>query len=145
VDGKDVTGRGRELHGQVRDGDDGAKGVEERAAQEDIVGCWRVDDKETDWDGFGLGPLTKDGVEVDVATGGYLFTREAIYWLVIRDHGGVHKLKFLVGGPVEDINGAALINKDFLNNVVFDFNSDNHGRASGRGLGCGVGLAVVVV
>ena len=127
VDGKDVAGRGRELHGQVRGGDDGAKGVEGRMAQEDIVGCWRVDDKEVDWDGFGLGPLTKDGVKVDVATGGYLFTGEAIDWLVIRDHGGVRKLKFLVGGPVEDINGAALINKDFLNSVIFDFNGDNHG------------------
>jgi len=74
-----------------------------------------------------LGPLTKDGVEVDVAMGGYLFAREAIDQLVIRDHGGVRKLKFLVGGPVEDVNGAALINKDFLNGVVFDFNSDDHG------------------
>ena len=97
VNGKDVAERGRELHGQVRGGDDGAKGVEGRTTQEDIVGCWRVDDKETDWDGFGLGPLTKDGVKVDVATGGYLFTGEAIYWLVIRDHGGVRKLNFLVG------------------------------------------------
>jgi len=74
-----------------------------------------------------LGSLPKDGVEVDVATGGYLFTREAIDWLVIWDHGGVRKLKFLVGGPVEDINGAALIHEDFLNSVVLDFNSDNHG------------------
>jgi len=71
-------------------------------------------------------PLTKDGVEVDVATSGYLFTREAIYWLVIRDHGSVRKLKFLVGSPVEDVNGAALIKKDFLNSVVLDFHSDNH-------------------
>jgi len=30
VDGKDVVGRGRELHGQVRVGDDDAKGVEGR-------------------------------------------------------------------------------------------------------------------
>jgi len=127
MDGKDVTRRGRELHGQVRGEDDSVKGVEGRMAQEDIVGCWRVDDKEADWDGFGLGPLTKDGVKVDVATSGYLFTREAIDWLVIRDHGGVWKLKFLVGGPIEDINEAALINKDFLNNIVFNFNGDNHG------------------
>jgi len=84
-------------------------------------------DKEADWDGFGLGPLTKDGVEVDVATGGYLFAREAIDRLVIRDHGGVRKLEFLVGGPAEDVNGATLIDKDFLNGVVFDFNSDDHG------------------
>ena len=115
MDGKDVAGRGRELHGQVRDEDDGAKGIEGRMAQEDIVGCWRVDDKEADWDGFSLGPLPKHGVEVNVAPGGYLFTIKAIYWLVIWNHGGVRKLKFLVGGPVEDINGAALINEDFLN------------------------------
>jgi len=69
----------------------------------------------------------KDSVEVDVATGGYLFAREAIDRLVIRDHGGFQKLKLLVGGLVEDVNEAALINKDFLNGVVFDFNSDDHG------------------
>jgi len=32
VDGKDVTGRRRELHGQVGGGDDSAKGVEGRTA-----------------------------------------------------------------------------------------------------------------
>ena len=74
-----------------------------------------------------MGPLVKDSVEVDVATGGYLFAREAIDRLVIRDHGGFRKLKLLVGGLVEDVNEAALINKDFLNGVVFDFNSDDHG------------------
>ena len=57
-----------------------------------------------------MGPLSKDDVEVNVAPGGYLFTRKAIYWLVIWDHGGVRKLKFWVGGPVEDINRAAQIN-----------------------------------
>ena len=127
VDGKNVAGRGRELHGQVRGGNDDAKGIEGRTAQEDVVGCWRVDNKEADWDGFSLGPLPKDGVEVNVAPSGYLFTRKATYWLVIWDHDGVRKLEFLVGGPVEDINGAALINEDFLNSVIFDFNSDNHG------------------
>jgi len=127
VDGKDVAGRGRELHGQVRGGNDIAKGIEGRTAQKDVVGCWRVDDKEADWDGFGLGPLTKDGMEVDIATGGYLFTREAIDWLIIWDHGGVRKLMFLVGGPSRDINRAALINKDFLNSVVLDFDCHNHG------------------
>jgi len=127
VDGKDVAGRGRELHGQVRGGNNGAEGLQGRTTQEDIVGCWRVDDKEADWDGFGLGPLTKDGVEVDIATGGYLFTREAIDWLVIWDHDGVRKLKFLVGGLVEDINRAAMINEDFFNSVVLDFDRDNHG------------------
>ena len=36
-------------------------------------------------------------------------------------------MKFLVGGPVEDINRTALINKDFLDSIIFDFNSDDHG------------------
>jgi len=36
-------------------------------------------------------------------------------------------LKFLVDGPVEDIDRAALINKDFLDSVIFDFNNDDHG------------------
>ena len=36
-------------------------------------------------------------------------------------------MEFLVGGPVEDVNGAALVNKDFVNDVVFDFNRDDHG------------------
>ena len=89
MDGEDVTEWRRELHGQVGGGDDSAKGVEGRTTQEDIVGCWRVDDKEADWDGFSLSSLTKDGVEVDVATSGYLFAREAIDRLVIRDHDGV--------------------------------------------------------
>jgi len=127
VDGEDVTRRRRELHGQVGGGDDNAKGVKGRTAQESIVGCWRVDDKEVDWNGFGLGFLTKDDVEVDVAVGGYLFARKAIDWFVIRDHSGVRKLKFLVGGPVKDVNEVALVDKDFLNGVVFDFNSDDHG------------------
>jgi len=66
-------------------------------------------------------------VEVDVAAGGNLFAREAKYWFIIRDHSGVQKLEFLVGGPVEDVNGATLVNRDFLNGVVFDFNRDDHG------------------
>ena len=111
----------------MRGGNDSAKGIEGMTAQEDVVGCWRVDDEEADWDGFSLGSFPKDGVEVNVALSGYLFTRKAIYWLVIWDHGGVRKLKFLVGGPVKDIDRAALINEDFLHNVIFDFNSDNHG------------------
>jgi len=35
-------------------------------------------------------------------------------------------LEFLVGGLVEDVNGAALVDKDFLNDVVSVFNSDDH-------------------
>ena len=33
----------------------------------------------------------------------------------------------MIGGPVEDVDRAALVNKDFLNGIVFDFNSDDHG------------------
>ena len=36
-------------------------------------------------------------------------------------------MEFLVSGPVKDINRAAPINKDFLNSIIFDFNSDDHG------------------
>jgi len=36
-------------------------------------------------------------------------------------------LKFLVGGSVKNINGAALINEDFFDSVIFNFNGDNHG------------------
>jgi len=127
VDGEDVTRRGWEFHGQVGDGDNSAQGVEGRTTQKDIIGCWCVDDKKADWDGFGLGSLTKHGVKVDVAVGGYLFARKAIDWFVIWDHSSVQELEFLVGGPVENVNVAALVDKDFLNGVVFDFNGDDHG------------------
>ena len=86
--GEDVTRWEGEFHGQMRCGNNNAKGVEGRTTQEDIVGCWRVDNKEADWNGFGLGSLTKDGVDVDVAAGGYLFARKAIDWFIIRDHSG---------------------------------------------------------
>jgi len=33
----------------------------------------------------------------------------------------------LVSGPVEDVNRAALIDKDFLNSIILDFYSDDHG------------------
>ena len=115
--GQDVAGWGREFHGQVRGGDDCTKG------------CWCINNKEADGDedGFGLGSIPEDGVEVYVAPGGYLFTGKAIYWLVIWDHGSFRELEFLVSGPVEDINRAALINKDFLNSIILDFDNDDHG------------------
>ena len=56
-----------------------------------------------------------------------MFAGKAIYWLVIWDHGSFRKLEFLVSGPVEVINRAALINKDFLNSIILDFDSDDHG------------------
>ena len=51
----------------MRGGNDGAKGIEGRTAQEDVIGCWCVDNEEADWDVFSLGSLLKNGVEVNVA------------------------------------------------------------------------------
>jgi len=127
MDGEDVTGRGGELHGQMWGGDDNAEGVERRTAKEDIVGCGRVNDKEANGDGFSLGSIAKHGVKVNVAVGGNLFARKAIEFFVIWNHGSVWEMEFLIGGPVEDVDRAALVNKDFLNGVVLDFNSDDHG------------------
>jgi len=89
IDGEDVTGRGRELHGQMRGEDDSTEGVERRTAKEDIVGCGCVNDKEVDGNGFSLGSIAKHGVKVNVAAGGNLFAREAIDWFVIWNHGSV--------------------------------------------------------
>jgi len=55
MDDEDVTRRGGKFHGQVRGGDDGAKGVERGAAKEDIIRCGCVNDEEADRNGFGLG------------------------------------------------------------------------------------------
>jgi len=66
-------------------------------------------------------------VKVDVVAGGYLFARKAIDWFVIWDHGSVQELKFLIGGPIENVNRVVLVDKDFLNGVVFNFNIDDHG------------------
>jgi len=33
----------------------------------------------------------------------------------------------LVSGPIEDVSRAALINMDFLNSIILDFDSDDHG------------------
>jgi len=62
-----------EIHGQMRCGYDYAKSVEGWSAQEDIIGCGRVNDKESDRDCLGLSAITENGVEVDVATGGDIF------------------------------------------------------------------------
>jgi len=76
----------------VRGGDDCTKGVEGRTAQEYVVGCGCVDYKEADWDCFCLGSFPKDGMEVYVAPGRYLFARKAVYGLVIWYHSGVREL-----------------------------------------------------
>ena len=89
MDSKDVARREGELHGQMRGGDDDAKGVERGAAKEDIVRCWCVNDEEADRNGLGLGSITKDYVKVNVAASGNLFSRKAINGFIIRDHGRV--------------------------------------------------------
>ena len=78
MDGEDVARRGRELHGQMKGGDDNAEGVERRTTKEDIVGCGHVNDKEADGNGFSLGSIAGHGMKVNVAAGGNLFAREAI-------------------------------------------------------------------
>jgi len=92
MNGEDVARRGREFQGQVRGGDDGAEGVEQGTAKEDIIGCGRVNDKEADGNGFSLGSNTKHSVKVNVAAGGNLFSRKAIDWFIIQDHGSVWEL-----------------------------------------------------
>jgi len=79
-----------------------------------------------DGNGFGLGSIAKHGVKVDVAAGGNLFAREAIYWFVIWDHGYIWELEFLISCLVENVDRAALVDEDFLNDVVYNFNSDDH-------------------
>ena len=111
----------------MRGGDDGAEGVERGTAKEDIIGCGCINDEEADGNGFSLGSVTKYGVKVNVAAGGNLFSKKAIDGFVIRDHGNVWELNFLICCPVEDANGATLVDKDFLDYVVFDFDSDDHG------------------
>ena len=64
MDGEDVARRGWEFHGLMGGGDDSAEGVERRTAQEDIVGCGCVDDKEADGNGFGLGSIAKHSVKL---------------------------------------------------------------------------------
>ena len=126
MDGEDVARRGGKFHGQMRGGDDGAKGVERGAAKKDIIRCGCVNNEEADGNSFGLSSITEDGVKVNVAAGENLFSRKAINWFIIWDHGGIWELKFLICCPVEDVNGAALVDEDFFDCVVFDFNSDAH-------------------
>ena len=127
MDGEDVTKRGWEFHGQMGGGDDSTEDVERRTAQEDIVGCGCIDDEEADGNGFGLGSITKHGVKVNVAASGNLFASEAIDWFVIWDHGLIWELEFLISGPVENVDRAALVDEDFLDGVVFNCNIDDHG------------------
>jgi len=65
-------------------------------------------------------------VEVNVTAGGNLFSRKAINWFIIWDHGCVWELKLMVCCPVEDVDETALVDEDFFNCVVFYFNSIDH-------------------
>jgi len=65
-------------------------------------------------------------MEVNVVAGENFFPRKAIYRFIVWDHGGVWELKFLVRSPIEDVDGAALVDEDFLDCVVSYFNGDDH-------------------
>jgi len=67
MDAEDAARRRGKLHGQMRGGDYDAKGVERGAAEEDILGCRRINDEETDRDTLGLGAVAEDGMEVNIA------------------------------------------------------------------------------
>jgi len=73
VDGKDIFGWGWKFHGQVRCGYDCAKSVKGWSAKEDIMGCGRLHDEETDRDCLGLSAIAENDMEIYVATGGDLF------------------------------------------------------------------------
>jgi len=124
--GEDVARWGWKLHGQMRGIDDGAKGVERGATEEDIIRCGCVDDEEADRDGLGLGSVTEDGMEVNVVEGGILFARKTINWFIIWDNDGVGELKLLVCCPVKDVDGTALVDEDFFDCIILYFNSDDH-------------------
>jgi len=126
MDGEDVARRRGKLHGQMRGGDDGAMGVERGAANEDIIGCKRINDEEADRDSLGLGAVAEDGMEVNIAASGNFFPKKAINWFIVWDHGGVWELKFLICWPVNDVDGTALVDEDFFDCVIFYFNSDDH-------------------
>ena len=53
-------------------------------------------------------------MEVNVVAGGNFFPRKSIYRFVVWDHGGVGELEFLVRGPIEDVDEAALVERTFL-------------------------------
>jgi len=57
-------------------------------------------------------------MKVNVAAGGNFFPRKSIHWFIVWDHGGVEELELLIRGPIEDVDGAALVDEDFLDCVV---------------------------
>jgi len=126
MNGEDVDRWGGKLHGQIRGGDDNVEGVERRAAEEDIIRCRCVDDEKADKNCLCLGTIAEDGMEVNVAATGDLFPRKAINRFIILDYGGVWELKFLVRSSIEDVDGTALVDEEFLNCVIFYFNGDDH-------------------
>jgi len=65
-------------------------------------------------------------MEVNVTVGGNLFPGESIYRFIVWDHGGVGELEFLVCCPIEDVDGTALVNEDFLDGIIFYLNDDDH-------------------
>jgi len=107
---EDVARWGGKLHGPMRGRDDGAKGVERGPAEEDIIRCGCLDDLDS----------------VNVAAGGNFFSRKAINWFIVWDHGGVGNLEFLVCCPVKDVDGTALVDKYFFDCVILYFNGNDY-------------------
>jgi len=67
VDGKDISRWGWKFHGQMRCGYDCTKSVEGWSVEEDIIGCGRVNDEETERNCLGLSVIAENAMEIDVA------------------------------------------------------------------------------
>ena len=52
--------------------------------------------------------------------------RQQCQEFIVWDHGSVRELEFLIRSPIEDVDGAALVDEDFLDCVVFYFDGDDH-------------------
>jgi len=87
---------------------------------------WVRHNEEADRNGLGLGSVTEDDVEVNVGASGNFFSRKAINWFIIWDHGCVWELKFLVCYVVKDVDGTTLVDEDFFDCVILYFKSDDH-------------------
>ena len=114
----------------MRCGYDYAKSVEGWSAEEDIIGRGRFNDEETNRDCLGLSTIAENGMEIDVATGGDLFPCETICGFIVWNHGGGGELEFLIRCRVEDVDRTALVNEDFLDDIIFQLNRDT---SAGKG------------
>jgi len=66
-------------------------------------------------------------MKINIPTHGYFFPEKSIYGLVIGYHNCDGELEFLVGRPIQDVYGAPLVYKEFLDREVLELYCDNHG------------------